>query len=80
MRCLGLAGTDSWAERDWIFLSINNIALPGDPMHGTRSLRLRVFDRFRHPFAKSAKSLITITDGRQTQHIRDYFDKNDLTF
>jgi hypothetical protein len=43
-------------------------------------LQLRIFDGTRQLFAAPAKFLVTITDGNQTQHVRDYYDANDITF
>lgn len=43
-------------------------------------LQLRVFDGTRQLFAAPAQFLVTITDGNQTQQVRDYFPENDLTF
>jgi hypothetical protein len=43
-------------------------------------LRIRIFDGSRQLFAAKASFLITITDGNRTQHVRTYFDSNDLTF
>jgi hypothetical protein len=43
-------------------------------------LQLRIFDGTRNLFAAPAKFLVTITDGNQTQHVRDYFPENDITF
>ena len=43
-------------------------------------LQLRIFDGSRQLFSSPAKFLITITDGNQTQHVRDYFPNNDITF
>jgi hypothetical protein len=49
-------------------------------MPDTSTLRLRIFDGTRQLFAAPAKFLVTITDGNQTQHYRDYYTSNDLTF
>jgi hypothetical protein len=49
-------------------------------MADTSTLRLRIFDGTRQLFSKAASFLITITDGNQTQHVRDYFPENDITF
>jgi len=49
-------------------------------MPAPSALRLRIFDGTRQPFAAPAKFLITITDGNQTQHIRQYYPQNDITF
>jgi hypothetical protein len=49
-------------------------------MPDTSTLHLRIFDGTRQLFSKRAKFLVTITDGNQTQHIRDYYTSNDLTF
>lgn len=43
-------------------------------------LQLRIFDGTRQLFSAPAQFLITITDGNQTQHIRDYYPNNDITF
>jgi hypothetical protein len=43
-------------------------------------LQLRIFDGTRQPFAAPAKFLVTITDGSQTQHIRNYYEVNDVAF
>lgn len=43
-------------------------------------LQLRIFDGSRQLFSAPAKFLITVTDGNQTQHIRDYYAANDITF
>lgn len=43
-------------------------------------LELRIFDGTRQLFAAPAKFLITITDGHQTQHVRDFFEANTLNF
>jgi hypothetical protein len=43
-------------------------------------LQLRIFDGTRQLFSAPAKFLVTITDGNKTQHIRDYFDTNEITF
>lgn len=43
-------------------------------------LRLRIFDGSRKSFAEPADFLLTITDGNQTQHVRNYFKSNDKTF
>jgi hypothetical protein len=43
-------------------------------------LQLRVFDGTRQLFSAPAQFLVTITDGNQTQQVRDYFPDNDLTF
>jgi hypothetical protein len=43
-------------------------------------LQLRIFDGSRQLFSAPAKFLVTITDGNQTQHVRDYFDDNDISF
>jgi hypothetical protein len=49
-------------------------------MPDTSTLRLRIFDGTRQLFAAPANFLITITDGNQTQHIRNYYPENDITF
>jgi len=46
----------------------------------TSTLKLRVFDGTRQLFAAPARFLVTITDGNNTQHIRDYYDTNEITF
>lgn len=43
-------------------------------------LQLRIFDGTRQLFSAPAKFLITVTDGNQTQHIRDYYTANDIIF
>ena len=43
-------------------------------------LQLRIFDGTRQLFSAPAQFLITITDGNQTQHIRNYYPNNDITF
>jgi hypothetical protein len=43
-------------------------------------LQLRIFDGSRQLFSTATKFLVTITDGNQTQHVRDYFRDNDITF
>ena len=43
-------------------------------------LQLRIFDGTRQIFSAPAKFLVTITDGHQTQHVRDYFDSSQLDF
>ena len=49
-------------------------------MSDTSTLRLRIFDGSRQMFAARAQFLITITDGNQTQHVREFYTQNDLTF
>lgn len=44
------------------------------------TLRLRIFDGTRQLFAAPAQFLITITDGNQNPHVRDYRQENTLTF
>jgi hypothetical protein len=44
------------------------------------TLHLRIFDGSRQLFAAPASFLVTITDGNQTQHIRDFYTDNDITF
>lgn len=46
------------------------------------TLRLRIFDGTRQFFPTVPKNgfLVTITDGHQTQHFRDYIKTNDQTF
>jgi hypothetical protein len=46
----------------------------------TSTFRLRIFDGSRQLFAKPAKFLVTITDGNQTQHFRDYIESNNQLF
>lgn len=43
-------------------------------------LEVRVFDGSRKLFSEQAQFLITITDGQQTQHVRDYFKTSDTIF
>ena len=43
-------------------------------------LQLRIFDGTRQLFSAPAKFLVTITDGNRAQHVRDYFEANDVTF
>jgi hypothetical protein len=49
-------------------------------MSDTSALRLRIFDGTRQLFSAPAQFLITITDGNQTQHVRQYYPQNDITF
>jgi hypothetical protein len=49
-------------------------------MSSTSTLHLRIFDGTRQPFPTPAKFLVTITDGNQSQHVRDYYESSDLTF
>jgi hypothetical protein len=49
-------------------------------MPNTSNLRLRIFDGTRQLFAAPAKFLVTITDGNQNQHFRNYIDTPDTTF
>src|ERR1700679_2017867 len=49
-------------------------------MSDTSALRLRIFDGTRQLFSAPAQFLITITDGNQTQHVRQYYPENDITF
>jgi hypothetical protein len=49
-------------------------------MSDTSALRLRIFDGTRQLFSAPAQFLITITDGYQTQHVRQYYSENDITF
>jgi hypothetical protein len=49
-------------------------------MSDTSALRLRIFDGTRQLFSAPAQFLITITDGHQTQHVRQYYSENDITF
>jgi hypothetical protein len=47
----------------------------------TSTLRLRIFDGSRQPFAAPANFLVTIIDGNQTTHVSKTFpNQNDLTF
>jgi hypothetical protein len=43
-------------------------------------LQLRIFDGSRQLFGASAQFLVTITDGNRTQHIRNFYPNNDITF
>ena len=43
-------------------------------------LQLRIFDGTRQLFSAAAQFLVTITDGNKTQHIRNYYEANDITF
>lgn len=43
-------------------------------------LQLRIFDGTRQLFSATAQFLITITDGNQKQHIREYFPENEIIF
>jgi hypothetical protein len=43
-------------------------------------LRLRIFDGSRKLFSGAADFRVTITDGNNTQHVRDYFQSNELPF
>ncbi len=43
-------------------------------------LRLRIFDGSRQPFAGSAQFLVTISDGNQTQRVREFYSENDISF
>ena len=43
-------------------------------------LQLRIFDGSRQLFSAPAKFLVTVTDGNQIQHFRDYYTANDITF
>jgi hypothetical protein len=49
-------------------------------MPDTSTLRLRIFDGTRQLFSAPAQFLVTITDGNQTQQVRNYFTENDMTF
>jgi hypothetical protein len=49
-------------------------------MPDTSALRLRIFDGTRQLFAAPAQFLITITDGNQTQQVRQFYTDNDITF
>lgn len=44
------------------------------------SLRLRIYDGTRQPFAAPVQFLVTIIDGNQKQHIRNSYPNNDITF
>ena len=46
----------------------------------TASLRLRIYDGARQPFAKPLKFLVRIVDGTQKKHVAKFFSKSDLTF
>ena len=43
-------------------------------------LQLRIFDGSRQLFSAPAQFLVTITDGNRTQHIRNFYPNNDITF
>lgn len=43
-------------------------------------LQVRIFDGTRQLFSAPVNFLITITDGNRTQHVRDYYQANDITF
>lgn len=43
-------------------------------------LQVRIFDGSRQLFSAAAKFLVTITDGNKTQHIRNYYEANDMNF
>ncbi|WP_263353130.1 hypothetical protein [Acidicapsa acidisoli] len=43
-------------------------------------LQLRIFDGTRQLFPLPASFLVTITDGEQTQHFRDFIEVNDCVF
>jgi hypothetical protein len=43
-------------------------------------LQLRIFDGSRQLFSAPAQFLVTITDGNRTQHIRNFYPNNDMTF
>ncbi len=43
-------------------------------------VQLRIFDGSRQLFSAPAKFLVTITDDNLTQHVRDYYDDNDIVF
>lgn len=43
-------------------------------------LQVRIFDGSRQLFSAAAKFLVTITDGNKTQHIKNYYEANDVTF
>jgi hypothetical protein len=43
-------------------------------------LRLRIFDGSRELFSQPANFLVTITDGNQTQQVRNYFKVNEILF
>jgi hypothetical protein len=44
------------------------------------TLTLRLFDGSRQPFTPASNLLVTLTDGNQTQQIRQYYDANAITF
>jgi hypothetical protein len=44
------------------------------------TLTLRLFDGARRPFTPASNLLITLTDGNQTQQIRQFDDANAITF
>jgi hypothetical protein len=46
----------------------------------TASLRVRIFDGHRRPFANPKNIFIRIIDGNQTQHMARAFNASDLTF
>jgi len=52
-------------------------AIRGDPVS---KLQLRIFDGSRQLFSAPAQFLVTITDGNRTQHIRNFYPNNDMTF
>ena len=49
-------------------------------MNDSSTLILRIFDGTRQLFAAPAQFLITVTDGNQTQHIRQFYTANQLEF
>lgn len=49
-------------------------------MAATSTLRLRIFDGSRQLFAAAACFLVTISDGNQTEQVREYYTQNDLAF
>ena len=49
-------------------------------MSDTSTLLLRIFDGTRQLFAAPAQFLVTIIDGNQQQHIRDFYSDNQLEF
>ncbi len=49
-------------------------------MPDTSTLRLRIFDGSRQPFAAQADFFVRIVDGNQQQHISSEYPRNDITF
>lgn len=43
-------------------------------------LQLRIFDGTRQPFSAPAQFLVTITDGNRKQHIRNFYQANEIPF